>query len=186
MRATRRSGHHALRSAALIAAVLLAAAACVDDVDDPEEADHPGEGDPSESSIESPGEFTCLLPPEEVTEITSFDFTGVEPGGGDLETAGGSLVWEGCEFETDNDATVELATIVDESGEPDVASYDALAASEEADPIDGVGDSAVRFRDALFFRSGDTAYVATGNDQHDDPLEPDVLEELAAAVIHAA
>jgi len=166
--------------------VLLATAACVDDVDDPEEADRPGEGDPSESSIESPGEYTCLLPPEEVTEITGFDFTGVEPGGEDLETSGASLVWEGCEFETDNDATVELGTIVGESGEPDVASYDVFAVSDVAVPVEGVGDSAVRFRSSLLFKSGDTAYVVTGNDQHGDPLDPDVLEELAAAVIHAA
>ena len=185
MRATRRVRHQALRSAAAIAVVLLVTAACADDSG---EADHPGEGNTSESNIESPGEYTCLLSPEEVTEITGFDFTGVEPGGDDLETSGGSLVWEGCEFESDSDsdATVELSTIVDESGEPDVASYDAVAASDDAVPVDGVGDAAVRFRGSLFVKSGDTAYVVTGNDERGEPLALHVLEELAAAVIDAA
>ncbi|WP_182481229.1 hypothetical protein [Nocardioides immobilis] len=183
MHATRRVRHQALRSAAAIAVVLLATA-CVDDVDDPEEAEDPGGA--SESSIESPGEYTCLLSPEEVTEIIDFDVTGVEPGGEDVETSGGSLVWEGCEFETDSDATVELSTIVDESGEPDVASYDAFAASGDVVPVDGVGDSAVRFRGSLFVKSGDTAYVVSGDNQHGEPLELEVLEELAAAVINAA
>ncbi len=176
---------------ALASVLVLAAAGCGDDSDDP--SDDPDEGAASESldreELESPGTFDCALPSETPTEITDLTFTGVEPDGGGFGGTRGSLAWQGCTYETDGDAQVMIAIIVDAQGEPDVASYDEFAegAGRSSEPVlvDGVGDSAVRYRDRLYFKSGDTAYAVSGEDDQDDPLAPEVLDEIAAAVVDA-
>ncbi len=313
-----------VRVLALVSVLVLAG--CGDDPDEP--SDDPDEGAASEGltseDLESPDEYDCLLPASTIEEITGYTFTGVEPNGGAFGGSNGSLAWEGCEYETDGEATVEVSAIIDETGTPDVASYDDFAAnavdadppqrpvigtgsfadiqgglyvkttestlhfslinSDEGDPplealeqiatavldapgdeqdcaglpgqlpanyfadtsftagsssdgttaftlcrfeiilgtpkptkwdlqvgynadpavfdrleeemegrgshdpvlVDGVADSAVHYRDALFFKSGDTAYAVSGEDDFGDPVKPPVLEELAAAVVHAS
>ena len=157
--------------------------------DGPEDAD---EGAASESldseDLESPDAYDCLLPADTITGITGFDFTGVEPDGGAFGGSHGSLAWSGCEYETDDQATVKVAIIVDAEGEPDVASYDAFAAgaASETEPGAEIGaGSFVDPFDQLWVKTADATLFFQLINSDEDEVPTDDLTAIAAAVLDA-
>lgn len=180
-----------IRTSALVAgsALLMVTAGCSDDSSgDGDDADASSES----SALESPDAYDCLLSSSQMAGITGFTFSGVEPDGGSIEASEGSLTWEGCKYDTDGDATVELATIVDENGEPDAASYDAFAAdARESDDTAPGGDTEIgegSFFDAdggLYVRTAEsTLHFSLSAPDAGDP-RPEDLEAIAIGVLEA-
>ncbi len=175
---------------ALASTLVLATPGCGDD----EPNDDPDGGAASESldsdELESPDSYDCVLPSSTVGEITGFEFSGVEPDGGAIGGSHGSLTWEGCEYDTDGEATVELSVIVDETGEPDVASYDAFAATAvdpdtPDQPVIGAG-SFLDLVGGLYVKTADaTLHFALINADAGEPA-PEDLEAIATAVLDAS
>ncbi len=181
-----------IRTSTLVAgsALLLVTAGCSDDSsgDGDDDADASSES----SDLESPDAYDCILSSSEMGDITGFTFTGVEPDGGTIGGSHGTLTWEGCEYETDGDATVELAIIVDENGEPDVASYDTFETDAlESDDAGPGGDTQIG--EGSFFDLNGGLYVQTAdstlhfsliNSDAGDP-PPEDLEAIALGVLEA-
>lgn len=154
-----------------------------------------GSDDPSPSTddagtdLRSPDAYECVVPPETIAEVTGFTFTSIEPDGGGIGGSSGSLTWQGCEYETDGNATVELSVIVDDEGEPDVASYDAFVAGVPAD------ESAAELADGSFVDRLDQVWVKTDDAtvsfslrstrDGSDPPPVDDLVAIAAGVLQA-
>ena len=183
------------RTSALVAAsaLLMVTAGCSDDSSGSEDGDDDADASSESSDLESPDAYDCVLSSSAIGDVTGFDFTGVEPNGGSIGGSHGSLTWDGCEYETDGDATVELSVIVDENGEPDVASYDAFEADAlESDDADPAGDTEIgegSFFDlngGLYVRTADSTlhFSLISSDAGDPP--PEDLEAIALGVLEAS
>lgn len=116
-------------------------------------------GDPPDCGV-----LEALIP-------TKYD-ASAEVGGG-LET---------CTVAVTVDGQRETAALIYMSG---TETFESTKEVEMGDPVrvTDVGDSAVAYKSELLFRSGDRAYVVSGEGADEEPVAADVLVKLARAVV---
>ncbi len=189
-----RSGLAALAATA----VLVSLSACGDSDEGTEDAEPDDDAAetsevPVEDDPRNPGHLPCAVSIGAVEEVTGLTIDEVEgDGGGVGSTSGFSVGWDGCGFETEDGAEVEVATLVGEDGEPSTEGYESLLA--EARPATDTGPAGgAAIGEGSFYGNLDILWVKLPGatlgfalinfDEPEVPTGP--LEDMAEAVVRS-